>query len=126
GLVEEAGHRAAAALVLEGSSPDGAIKIARKGAGMYALTVTGRAAHAGVEPEKGANALVELAHLVLAAQSLANPALGSTVTPTVATAGTATTVIPAAARLNLDVRVSLPEEADRIDLAIRALAPTVP
>jgi glutamate carboxypeptidase len=126
GFVEEAGRRAAAALVLEGSTPDGSVKIARKGAGMYALTVTGRAAHAGVEPEKGANALVELAHLVLAAHGIARPEVGSTVTPTVATAGTATNVVPAAARLNLDVRVSLPEEADRIDRAIRALTPSVP
>jgi glutamate carboxypeptidase len=125
-LVEEAGRRAAAALVLEGATPDGSVKIARKGAGMYGLRVTGRAAHAGVEPEKGANALVELAHLVLAAQSIARPELGSTVTPTMATAGTATNVIPAAARLNLDVRVSLPEEADRIDRALRAITPTVP
>lgn len=124
-LVETAARSARAALVLE-PSDRGALKIARKGTGMYTLRVRGRPAHAGLEPEKGANALVEAAHLTLALQDLARPGLGTTVTPTMASSGTATNVVPEAASIEVDVRTAVPEEAERVDADIRALAPTVP
>lgn len=125
-LVEEAAARAEAALVCEPSAPGGVLKVGRKGTGMYTFSVTGRAAHAGLEPEKGANALVAASQLVLALGSIAAAELGTTVTPTVAVAGTATNVVPASARVEVDVRVAIPEEADRVDEAIRALRPDVP
>ena len=109
----------AAALVLEPSAAGGALKSGRKGTGMYTLVVEGKAAHAGLEPEKGANALIELAHLVLALDASAGPSSGTTVTPTVASAGTATNVVPARPRVEVDVRVAVPEEARRVDDAIR-------
>ncbi len=59
-----------AALVLESARPNGNIVSSRKGSGTYRLHVTGRSAHAGVEPEKGINAVVELAHRILALQNL--------------------------------------------------------
>jgi len=125
-LVEDGARRARAALVCEPSAGGGALKLGRKGTGMYTLKVTGLAAHAGLEPEKGANALVEAAHLILALGPLAWPELGTTVTPTVANAGTATNVVPAEAVVEVDVRVSQPEEAARVEAVIRALATSVP
>jgi glutamate carboxypeptidase len=126
-LIESEAAGAAGALVLEPSAgPAGALKVARKGTSTYELEVAGRAAHAGLEPEKGVNALVELAHQVLALEGLARPELGTTVTPTVASAGTTQNTVPAAARLRVDVRAFEPEEQRRVDQDLRRLEPKVP
>jgi len=124
-LIESEARGALAALVLEPSA-DGALKTARKGVSMYRLEVRGRAAHAGLEPEKGVNALVELAHQVLALQGIARPDIGTTVTPTVATAGTTMNVVPEEASVQIDVRCSTPDEQGRVDAAMRALRATLP
>jgi glutamate carboxypeptidase len=124
-LVQDAARGALAALVLEPAGAGGALKTARKGTGMYSLHVHGRAAHAGNEPERGANALLALAELVLAAGRLGRPELGTTVTPTMASAGMASNVVPAEASAELDVRIEHPAEAARVDADVRALAPTV-
>jgi glutamate carboxypeptidase len=125
-IIEGSAHQALAALVCEPSGAGGALKTARKGTGMYTLRVTGRAAHAGLEPERGANALVEAAHLVLASLEVARPDLGTTVVPTLATAGTASNVVPPVATVELDVRVAVPDEAARVDTDLRRLTTTVP
>jgi glutamate carboxypeptidase len=125
-LVERVARGARAALVLEPAAPGGALKTARKGTGDYTLRVQGRAAHAGNEPERGANALVALAQVVLAAAQLARPELGTTVTPTLASAGSASNVVPADASAHLDVRATAPDESARLDHELRALATTVP
>lgn len=70
-LVEETARACAAAFVLEGSAEGGALKIARKGTSMYEVVVHGRGAHAGLDPHKGANAGVELAHQILAVAGIA-------------------------------------------------------
>lgn len=124
-LIEESAAGLDAVLVLEPSAA-GAVKTGRKGASVYELAVIGRASHAGLDPERGANALVELAHHILALTTLADPGRGTTVTPTMATAGTAGNVVPAAATLTLDVRVTSVAEQDRVDRAIRELATAVP
>ena len=124
-LVEDTARGARAALVLEASA-HGALKVARKGTSMYEVHTVGRSAHAGLEPEKGVNATVELAHQVLAVAALARPEAGTTVTPTVATAGTTTNSVPAAGILHVDVRASDPAEQERVDAAIRGLAPVLP
>lgn len=123
-LIEREARAVAAALVLEPSA-DGALKTGRKGVSMYTLTVHGRASHAGLEPERGINALIELSHLTLALDAIARPDAGTTVTPTMASAGTATNVVPAEAVMHVDVRCATPEEQRRVDEAIRALPPTV-
>jgi len=123
-LIEEIGRSAAAALILEPSAA-GALKIGRKGTGLYRLNVAGLAAHAGLEPEKGANALVALAELIGRVGAVARPAAGTTVTPTLAAAGTAANVVPACAHVDLDVRVAEAAEADRVDRELRALVTTV-
>ncbi|MEY2472502.1 MAG: glutamate carboxypeptidase [Actinomycetota bacterium] len=123
-LVEDTARGARAALVLE-PSVDGALKTARKGVGFYRLNVTGKAAHAGLEPENGANALIAMADAVRAIAAFADPAQGTTVTPTTATAGTARNVVPAQASVEIDLRGETQAELERVDRAIRGLAPTV-
>ena len=121
-LIEDAARRVQAVLVLEPSA-DGALKIARKGGGVYRIAVTGRAAHAGLEPEKGVNALLEAAHQAIACSEMAAPEVGTTVTPTVLSAGTVTNTVPAAALLEVDVRAATIAEQQRVDDEMRALEP---
>src|SRR5207248_5172 len=115
---------ARAALVLEPSA-GGALKVGRKGVSTYDIVVHGRAAHAGLEPERGANATVEGAHWVLATAAMARPEAGTTATPTVLAGGNAVNVVPSDARLAVDVRVTSLAEQERVDAAIRALSPHV-
>jgi glutamate carboxypeptidase len=126
GLIEEAARQSPAALVLEMATDDGALKTARKGVSMYEMKVTGRAAHAGLEPERGINASIEAAHLVLAIARLGDPELGTTVTPTVLRSGTASNVVPARATLAVDVRAASAAEQQRVDAALRQIAPVLP
>jgi glutamate carboxypeptidase len=124
-LIEETAAGARAALVLEPAA-GAALKTARKGVSNYEVSVQGRAAHAGLEPEKGANATVGMAHVVLALTALARPELGTTVTPTVLRSGSATNVVPAEAVLQVDVRATTPEEQQRVDVEVRRLVASVP
>lgn len=121
-LIEDAARRARAVLVLEPSA-DGALKVARKGGSLYRVEIKGRAAHAGLEPEKGINALSEMARQVLAVAELNRPDLGTTVTPAVAAAGTSTNTVPAGAFFSIDVRAASISEQERIDTRIRGLRP---
>jgi glutamate carboxypeptidase len=124
-LLEERARAAGAVLVLEPSADGGALKIARKGTGTFNVTITGRAAHAGLEPEKGINALVELAAQVPRIAALARPEVGTTVTPTVAKAGTADNVVPDSATIAVDVRCVTPEEKDRLEREMSKLTATL-
>ncbi|MFJ9381768.1 M20/M25/M40 family metallo-hydrolase [Streptomyces sp. NPDC101455] len=119
-LVEEAAAACGAVLVLE-PSEGGALKTARKGVAQYRLGVSGRAAHAGLEPHKGVNALVELAHQVLTISELADRERGTTVTPTVGGAGTTTNTVPEQGFVDVDVRAWERGELDRVERELRAL-----
>jgi len=125
-LIESEAAGCAAAFVLEASGPGGALKTERKGTSNYFVTITGRAAHAGLEPEKGVNAGVELAHQVLAITTLGDAELGTTVTPTVLSAGTTTNTVPAMARISVDVRVRTLAEQQRVDDDFQALQAVLP
>jgi glutamate carboxypeptidase len=120
-LIEQEARGCAAAFVLEASGPGGALKTERKGVSMYEVGVVGRAAHAGLEPERGVNAAVELAHQVLAIADLGDSDLGTTVTPTMLRAGTSSNTVPARAVVSVDVRASSREEQQRVDDAMHAL-----
>ncbi len=120
-VLEEAARGCSAVLVLE-ASLDGALKVARKGVANYTLRIAGRAAHAGLEPEKGVNALVAAARLVIALEDLSAPELGTTVTPTLASAGTTQNTVPATASVSMDVRASTIAEQERVDAGLRELA----
>lgn len=125
-LIEDAARSCAHALVFESPLADGALKTARKGTGRYTLTIDGRAAHAGVEPEKGISAIQEAAHLVLAVHALNAPARGTTLNVGVLHAGTRANVVAARAEAEVDVRVARADEAARVDAALRDLRPTLP
>ncbi|MBZ5739157.1 M20/M25/M40 family metallo-hydrolase [Nocardioides mangrovi] len=125
-LIEDEARGAEAALVLEASADGGAIKTERKGASMYDVRVIGRAAHAGLEPERGVNATLELAHQALAVAELGRPEAGTTVTPTVLAAGTTTNTVPAGGSFSVDVRATTLAEQERVDAAMRALSPVLP
>ncbi|MBB4987313.1 glutamate carboxypeptidase [Streptomyces sp. SFB5A] len=122
-LIEERARACGHVLVFEGAAEGGGLKTARKGCGSFEVRITGRASHAGLEPEAGVNALVEAAHQVLAVQALSRPDLGTTVSPTVASAGTSDNVIPAQATVWVDVRVESAEEKDRVEAAFAGLTP---
>jgi glutamate carboxypeptidase len=92
------------AFVLEGARENGDIVSARKGITDYSISIHGRAAHAGVEPEKGRNALLEAAHKIIALQSLNGRWPGVTVNVGVARGGTRTNVVPERCELHVDVR----------------------
>jgi glutamate carboxypeptidase len=109
-------------LVLE-PSQDGAAKTARKGCGTFHVRFSGRAAHAGLEPERGASALAEMARFVMFLDREADPSKGTTLTATVARAGSATNVVPEAAELSVDGRAWSREEAERATAAIHGYTP---
>lgn len=125
GLVEELARGVDAVLVLEPSADGGALKVARKGTGTFEVSIEGRASHAGLEPEKGINALVELAHQVQVINGFGKPELGTTVTPTVAAAGTTDNTVPDHASILVDARVVVPEEKARVESLMNALRPVV-
>ncbi|WP_420824775.1 M20 family metallopeptidase [Streptomyces coryli] len=124
-LIESEAAGCAAALVLEASADGGALKTERKGISRYDVLLHGRAAHAGLEPERGVNASMEAAHQIHAVAALADPAAGTTVTPTLLSAGTTTNTVPAAGRFAVDVRVRDVAEQARVDAAIRELRPVL-
>ncbi len=125
-LIEDEARLVEAALVLEASADGGALKTERKGVSLYDVRVVGRAAHAGLEPERGVNATLELAHQALLVSALSDPARGTTVTPTALRAGTTTNTVPAEGSFAVDVRVRTVAEQERVDEAMRALSPVLP
>ena len=124
-LIEEEARRCAAALVLEAAGPGGALKTARKGVSRYEVHVRGRAAHAGLEPEQGVNATIELSHQIQAVAELADPTRGTTVTPTRTRGGTTSNTVPAHASFTVDVRARTSAEQQRTHEAILALRPRI-
>ena len=125
GLIEETARHAVAVLVPEPAASGGALKTARKGIADFVLDVEARAAHAGVEPEKGISATEELAHQVLALKGLARPASGTTINVGVVQGGTRPNVVAARARAEIDVRFARASEAERVVAAIEGLQPQV-
>lgn len=112
-------------LVMEPSA-DGKVKTGRKGTGMFQLTTHGIAAHAGLEPEKGANAVAELARQLELIHAIARPEIGTTVNVTTFHGGTTLNVIPDHAVCDIDVRYSIADEADRVVAELNTLASTDP
>jgi glutamate carboxypeptidase len=122
-LIEQEARKSGAVLVLEPSLPGGAVKTRRKGCGDFELTVHGVAAHAGIDPGKGANAIHELAHQIVSIQKLQDLKRGVSVNVNVVVGGARTNVIADAARASIDVRVPSKEEAARIESELFRLTP---
>jgi glutamate carboxypeptidase len=125
-LIEKEAGAAKAVFVLEPSLPGGVLKTARKGVGRFTIKAIGRAAHAGIDPAKGINAIEELSYQVLRLQKMSDPSRGTTVTVGIFKGGTRSNVVPAEAVLELDVRIASMDEADRIGKVIRSLQPELP
>jgi glutamate carboxypeptidase len=119
--IEDEARRSRAVLVLEPSLPGGAVKTARKGCGIYRVKVRGVAAHAGIEPQKGASAVHELAHQILRVNALQDLARGISVNVAQVSGGVRLNVIPDEAHATVDVRVPTAAAAAEIDAAFRAL-----
>lgn len=114
------------AMVMEPSlGANGKLKTARKGVGRFVITITGRAAHAGLDPEKGISAILELSHVVQALHTLNDPEAGTTVNVGTIDGGARPNVVAAQSRAEVDVRVRTEALAKRVEAAIHGLKPTV-
>jgi glutamate carboxypeptidase len=122
--IEADARDAAAVLVLEPALPGGALKTARKGCGQFELRIRGVAAHAGVDPGKGASAIHELAAQIAAVERLQDLSRGVSVNVGVIGGGSRPNVVAEEAHAIVDVRAPSRETADAVDAAIRALQPT--
>ncbi|MBI4443944.1 MAG: M20 family metallopeptidase [Acidobacteria bacterium] len=121
-VIENEARKSDAVLVLEpAQGAHGALKTARKGVGEFQILVRGRAAHAGLEPEKGASAIVELSRQILLLEQLAEPRRGITLNAGVIQGGTRTNVVAEQAVARVDVRVKRIEDLRRIEAKLRAL-----
>jgi glutamate carboxypeptidase len=126
-LIEREARRSAAVLVLEPASGlDGRVKTQRKAVGTAELTVTGRAAHAGINPEEGVNAVRELALQIGRIARLNNSPRGVTISPTVIEGGTRDNVIPATARAIFDLRARRAADMRALERRLQTLRPILP
>jgi glutamate carboxypeptidase len=126
-VIEREARRSVAVLVLEpANGPKGKLKTRRKAVGTAELIITGRAAHAGLDPGAGVNAVHELALQAARLTLLNNPRRGITVNPTIAQGGTRSNVIPAEARLTIDLRAETIGDMRRIERQLKTLRPILP
>ncbi len=115
-----------AVLCLEPPLPGGKVKTFRKGVGQFQVTVSGVAAHAGVDLGKGANAIVELSRLVIRLQGMTQARRGVTLSVGTIRGGSAVNVVPAFAEAEVDFRFSKIEDGRHLDRRIRRLRPRDP
>ncbi len=121
-LIEDHARSARAVLVLEPAHGT-KLKVARKGTGTWRVDVKGRASHAGLAPEQGINAALELADQIHAITAMGRPETGTTVTVTMLGGGTANNVVPESSWCAVDVRMWSADEAERVDREMQALQP---
>ena len=121
-ITESLAKKAAAVLVLEPSyGIDGKVKTARKGVGEYQVKVTGKASHAGLDFQKGANAILELARQIEKISGFTDLKRGLTVNVGIVSGGSRTNVVPAEAVAQVDVRIARLKDAAGIDKKMRGL-----
>jgi glutamate carboxypeptidase len=119
-FIKQISSTAKAVLVLE-ATLNGMVKTGRKGTAMYQVKIHGKASHAGLEPEKGINSSVEIAHAILAIAALENKEHGTTVVPTTLRAGNTTNTVPDLAVVDIDIRSYSMDDLKRVDAAIKNL-----
>ena len=124
--IEEEARGSQAVLVLEPSLPGGAAKTSRKGCGDFELTVRGVSAHAGIDPGKGASAIHELAHQIVALEALQDLDRGLSVNIGTVRGGSRTNVVADEATASIDVRARTMADAEGLEAAVRALKPGRP
>ena len=126
-LVHRLARAAARTYVLEPSyGPEGHLKTARKGVGRFHVTIRGRSAHAGLEPEAGASAILELANVIHALHALNDRERGITVNVGVVDGGSRPNVVAPVSRAQVDVRVLTREDADVVTRQILSLSARTP
>jgi glutamate carboxypeptidase len=125
-LIEQVADGAGMAYVLEPPLPGGVLKTARKGSVICQLRIEGRAAHSGLDPHRGASAIVELAHQIHTLTGLSDPDRGTTVNVGVVRGGTRLNVVAAHAEAEVHTRVATKDEAGRIVQALAELRPVLP
>jgi glutamate carboxypeptidase len=121
-LIRAKARESDVALNLERGVPPDAVLVARKGSAIVTVEVTGRAAHSGLEPEKGRNAALEASHQALQLGSLSDPSQQTTVNVTIIQGGNATNVIPDHAIVKADVRAFTSDEFNRVERGLQRLA----
>jgi glutamate carboxypeptidase len=123
-LTERLAKQSATVLVCEPSfGLEGALKTGRKGVGDYTVRVRGVAAHAGLEPDKGQSAIVELARQITRIAAFTDVKRGLTVNPGVIRGGTRTNVVAEHAECEVDVRIAKLADAARVEKKFRSLMP---
>src|SRR5688572_3592294 len=125
-IVEAEARNAHAVLVNEPSASGGRAKTGRKGTGMFTVEVHGRAAHAGLDPEKGVNAVLELARQTVRLHELNDPPNGTNVSVTIFNGGTASNVVPALATAEVDMRFTSVDLGVAIEYDVLNLKPFDP
>lgn len=123
-ITESLAKKAAAVLVLEPTYGfEGAVKTARKGVGEYGVKVTGKASHAGLDFQKGVNAILELARQIERVSGFTDLKKRLTVNVGIVSGGSRTNVVPAEATAQVDVRIARLKDAAGIDKKMRSLRP---
>jgi glutamate carboxypeptidase len=126
-LIRRLARRAIRAFILEPAfGRTGKLKTARKASGSFTITIKGRAAHAGINPEEGASAILEMSHQIQRLFALNNAAQGITVNVGTVDGGLRSNVVAAEVRATVDVRVRTRQDAVEVAAAIRGLRPVNP
>ena len=125
GLVEEEARRSGAVFVLEPALPGGAVKTGRKGCGEFELRVRGIAAHAGIDPTRGASAIDELAAQIAAVGALRDHPRGLTLNVGIVEGGDRPNVVAEHARAVIDARAATMEDARRLERSMQGLRPVL-
>lgn len=123
--IERLAKESSLVLVLEGALLDGSLKTWRKGVGEFWVKTKGRAAHAGVDHEKGRNAIEEMAHQIIAIQKLTDYSKQTTLNVGVIQGGTVSNVVPEEAEIQVDVRVMQSGEWERLESEMKKLKPAL-
>jgi glutamate carboxypeptidase len=125
--IEKLARRVRRVFVLEPAlGPEGRLKTRRKGSLRFTIKVRGRAAHSGLDPEKGASAILELARVIHRLYELADPDRGITINVGVVSGGLRANVVAPEAQAELDIRVLATEDAVRLERTVRGLTATTP
>ncbi|TWG91121.1 glutamate carboxypeptidase [Mesorhizobium sp. J18] len=112
-------------MILESGTVGPSLIVGRKGVGVFQFEIDGAEAHAGIEPEKGANSILEAAHQMLFLQTLQRPEIGTTINPGVIQGGTKPYVVPGQCRISVDFRVETLAEQKRIESELQAAVDSV-
>ena len=124
-LIQSMAKESELVFVMEPGLINGALKTWRKGGGGFHIRVTGRAAHAGGDHEKGRNAIEEMAHQILAIQKMTDYSKKTTLNVGVIQGGTVSNVVPEECSVEVDFRVLQPDEGERIERLMKDLKPVL-